>query len=238
MKTVLITGGSRGIGAALVRKFSAAGFAVAFTYLHAEKEAAALAEKTGALAVRADAGEEADVLSSVAFVREKLGPVDILVNNAGVAGAGLLQETSLADWNRILAVDLTAAFLYGKAVLPDMLRKKAGRIVNISSVWGVVGASLEVAYSAAKAGLIGFTKALAKEVAPSGITVNAVAPGVIDTDMNARLSAEERDTLAEEIPACRFGTPDEVADAVFYLAGDGAAYVTGEVLNVGGGFAL
>ncbi len=238
MKTVLITGGSRGIGAEIVRRLKAEGYAVAFTYQKSEAAALALAEETGAFALRADAEKEAEIVASVAAAKAALGHIDVLVNNAGICRGSLLQDLEKADWDRIIAVNLTAAFLYAKAVLPEMIDRKAGRIINVTSIWGVVGASYEVAYSASKAGLIGFTKALAKEVGPSGITVNAVAPGVIDTDMNRNLSAEDMKALAEETPIPRIGTPRDVADAVSFLASDAASFITGENLNVGGGFSL
>lgn len=238
MKTVLITGGSRGIGAETVRTFAAAGYGVAFTYRNSEKEAEKLAKETGAFPILADAQDEGQIYASVAAAKERLGHIDVLVNNAGICRGSLLQDLEKPLWDRILAVNLTAAYLYAKAVLPEMIGRKSGRIVNVTSVWGIVGASYEVAYSASKAGLIGFTKALAKEVGPSGITVNAVAPGVIDTDMNASLSEEDMKDLAAQTPIPKIGTPREVAEAVLFLASDAASFITGENLSVGGGFCL
>ncbi len=236
MQSVLITGGSRGIGRAMVELFASEGYRVAFTYRSSESEAKSLAEKTGALAIRADAESESEILSSVARAREALGGIDCLINNAAIAGFSLLTDITTAEWERFLRVNLTAPFLYSRAVLPDMIRRHRGRIVNISSMWGLVGASCEVHYSATKAGLIGFTKALAKEVGPSGITVNAIAPGVIATEMNRTLSAQDLAALKDETPLSRLGEPGEVARAALFLCSEGAGFITGEVMNISGGF--
>ena len=236
MSVVLITGGSRGIGRAAVERFSAEGWQVAFTYLRSQADAKALAEKTGALAIRADAESEKEILASVAEAEAAFGPIDALINNAAISGFSLVTDITTEEWERFLRVNLTAPFIYSRAVLPSMIRRRKGRIVNISSMWGLVGASCEVHYSAAKAGLIGFTKALAKEVGPSGITVNAIAPGVIETDMNRALSAEDLAALKEETPLCRLGRPEEVARAALFLCSEGAGFITGEVMNISGGF--
>lgn len=238
MKTVLITGGSRGIGRAMVEEFSRAGYSVAFTYKKSESEAKALSEQTGALAIRADSTIESEVKSAVKQAVETLGSVDCLINNAGVSSFSLFTDLSLADWNNTLAVNLTGAFLYSKEVIPDMLKRKRGRIINVSSMWGLVGSSCEVHYSTSKAGLIGMTKALAKELGPSGITVNAIAPGVINTEMNNALSEEDITALKEETPLMRIGEGSDVASAALFLAGDGASFITGEVLNVSGGYVI
>ena len=236
MRSVLITGGSRGIGRAMVELFAAEGWQVAFTYLRSEEEAKALAEKTGALAIRADAESESEILASVAEAESAFGGIDCLINNAAIAGFSLLTDVSTEEWNRFLRINLTAPFLYCRAVLPSMIRKHEGRILNISSMWGLVGASCEVHYSATKAGLIGFTKALAKEVGPSGITVNAIAPGVIETDMNRALSEEDLCALKEETPVGRLGSPMEVARAALFFCSEEAGFITGEILNMSGGF--
>lgn len=236
MSVVLITGGSRGIGRAMVERFSAEGWQVAFTYLRSEADARALAEKTGALAIRADAESEKEILASVVEAEAAFGPIDALINNAAISGFSLVTDITTEEWERFLRVNLTAPFIYSRAVLPSMIRRRKGRIVNISSMWGLVGASCETHYSAAKAGLIGFTKALAKEVGPSGITVNAIAPGVIETDMNRALSAEDLAALKEETPLCRLGRPEEVARAALFLCSEGAGFITGEVMNISGGF--
>lgn len=235
-KCVLIVGGSRGIGSNTVRVFAREGWRVAFTYKNSEEEALKLAQECGALAIKADSAKEEDINRAVECCASNFGGIDCLVNNAAISSFSLLTDVSLEEWRRIMATDLDAPFLYSKAVLPYMISKKSGRIVNVSSMWGLVGASCEVAYSTAKAGLIGFTKALAKEVGPSGITVNAVAPGVIDTDMNSHLLESDLDALADETPLCRIGSPQEVAEAIFFLASDKASFITGEVLNISGGF--
>lgn len=236
MQSVLITGGSRGIGRAMVELFASEGYKVAFTYLSSEKEARALSQKTGALALRADCEREEEILSAVSEAEAALGGIDCLINNAAISGFSLLTDITTEEWNRFLRIDLTAPFIYSRAVLPAMIRKGRGRIVNITSMWGLVGASCEVHYSAAKAGLIGFTKALAKEVGPSGITVNAIAPGVIETDMNRSLSEEDLIALKDETPLSRLGRPEEIARAALFLCSEGAGFITGEIMNISGGF--
>ncbi len=238
MNTVLITGGSRGIGKAMVELFASNGYSVAFTYKNSEYAAKSLAERTGALAIHADSAIEGDVVSAVKAAEEVFGTVDCLINNAGVSSFSLFTDLSLEEWNSHLAVNLTGAFLYSKAVIPGMVAKKSGRIINITSMWGITGSSCEVHYSTAKAGLIGMTKALAKELGPSGICVNAIAPGLIDTDMNKGLSDEEIKVIEDETPLMRIGTAEEVAKAALFLAGDGASFITGEVINVSGGYLI
>ena len=236
MQSVLITGGSRGIGRAMVELFASEGYKVAFTYLSSEKEAKALSQKTGALALRADCEREEEILSAVSEAEAALGGIDCLINNAAISGFSLLTDITTEEWNRFLRINLTAPFIYSRAVLPAMIRKGRGRIVNITSMWGLVGASCEVHYSAAKAGLFGFTKALAKEVGPSGITVNAIAPGVIETDMNRSLSEEDLIALKDETPLSRLGRPEEIARAALFLCSEGAGFITGEIMNISGGF--
>lgn len=238
MKTVLITGGSRGIGRAMVELFAENGYSVAFTYKNSENEAKNLAESTGAIAIRADSTLEADVKGAVEIVIQKFGHIDCLINNAGVSSFSLFGDITLDDWNDIISSNLTGAFLYSREALRSMISRKFGRIINITSVWGLVGSSCEVHYSTTKAALIGMTKALAKEVGPSGITVNAIAPGVIDTDMNKLLSCEDMAQLVDETPVGRIGSPDDVARAALFLASEGSGFVTGEVLNVSGGFVI
>ena len=238
MKTVLITGGSRGIGRAIVELFSKEGYNVAFTYKSSVEEAERLADSTGALAIRADSECEADILSAVAAAEGEFGGIDILVNNAAVSSFSLMTDLSLSEWNRVMNTSVTGAFLYSKAVLSKMINKKWGRIINITSMWGLVGASCEVHYSTAKAALIGFTKALAKEVGPSGITVNAIAPGVIATDMNKSLSEDDLAALSDETPVGRIGEPSEIARAALFLAADESSFITGEIMNVSGGFVV
>ena len=238
MKTVLITGGSRGIGREIVRAFSKNGYNVAFTYRTSRDEAELLSRETGALAIAADSRLESEVISAVDKTVAAFGGVDCLVNNAAISSFSLFTDITLDEWNDMIAVNLTGAFLYSKHVIPDMLKKKKGRIINITSMWGLVGASCEVHYSAAKSGLIGMTKALAKELGPSGITVNAVAPGVINTEMNSKLTEADKEALVNDTPLMRIGDTRDVADAVLFLAGDGASFITGEVLNVSGGYVI
>ena len=238
MKVALITGGSRGIGRAMVELFSGTGYAVAFTYKSSHEAAAELSERTGALAINADSANPADIERAVKTVEEKLGNVDILINNAAVSSFSLFTDLTLEAWRASFSTNVDGAFLYSKLTLPSMIRNHSGRIINISSMWGQVGSSCEVHYSATKAALIGMTKALAKEVGPSGITVNCIAPGVIDTDMNAALSEDDMVALKDETPLMRIGTPREVAAAALFLAGDDAAFITGAVINVNGGLVV
>lgn len=238
MAIVLINGGARGIGRAMVEAFSKCGHSVAFTYKNSDEAASELSKATGALAIKADSSSEEDVLRAVNTVAERLGNVNILINNAAISSFSLFTDITLEEWNKAFSVNVNGAFLYSKAVLPAMINEKQGRIINISSMWGITGSSCEVHYSATKAALIGMTKALAKEVGPSGITVNCIAPGVIDTDMNKALSDEDMAALSDETPLMRIGKPSEVADAALFLASDKASFITGEVLNVNGGFLI
>lgn len=235
MKTVLITGGSRGIGRECVKLFCENGYRVAFTYNKSEDKARELESLSGAFAIKADSAIESEIISAVEFIRKRLGNIDILINNAAISSFSLFTDLTLEDWNKIFSVNVSGAFLYSRECLKDMIKNKSGRIINIASMWGITGSSCEVHYSAAKAALIGMTKALAKEVGPSGITVNAIAPGVIDTDMNLALSKEDIDALIDETPVCRIGKPSDVAHAALYLADEKASFVTGAILNVNGG---
>ena len=239
-KTVLITGGSRGIGAACVKAFAAAGCRVVFSYLHSQEQAAALCARWEgrALAVQADVADRDQVAALFRQAEQAIGPVEVLVNNAGIAQQKLFTDITPAEWRRMLAVHLDGPFYCCQAALPAMIRAKWGRIINISSMWGQVGGSCEVHYSAAKAGLIGLTKALAQEEGPSGVTVNCIAPGVVETDMMAGFSAADKQALAEETPLCRLGRPEEVAAAAVFLAGYQAAFITGQVLGVNGGLVV
>ena len=238
-RRVLVTGGSRGIGAEIVRAFCSRGASVAFTYLTSEVEAKRLSAECGAVAIFGDASSETDARRVLADAKEMLGAsIDTLVLNAGISISGLLTDLSLEDWNHLFSVNVTGAFLYARETIPDMVRAGFGRIVIVSSIWGLVGASCEVAYSATKAALLGFTKALAKELGPSKITVNAVAPGVIDTEMMADYGEADRQALIAETPLCRLGSPGDVASAVLYFASGDASFVTGQVLSPGGGIVI
>ena len=234
MKKVLITGGSRGIGAACVRAFAGEGYRVFFTYRTSDTAAAALSEETGAVGIKADVSSAGDM----ARAADVAGGVYVIVNNAGISQIKPVQDITEDDWDRMMAVNVKGMFLTVKAFLDGMIHNKYGRIINISSIWGEEGGSCEVHYSASKAAVIGFTKALAKELGPSGITVNCISPGVIDTEMNAHLSAEDTAALMEETPLCRTGRAEEVASAALYLASEGAGFITGAVLPVNGGIVM
>ena len=236
MRTALITGGSRGIGAQTVRTFAAAGYRTAFFYRSSEEAARALADETGACAIGCDVSDSASVKEACSEAQRVLSHIDVLVNNAGIAQQKLFTDITDEDWQRMLGVNLSGAFYVSREVLPGMISRRHGRIVNVGSIWGQVGASCEVHYSAAKAGLIGLTKALAKEVAPSGVTVNCVCPGVIETDMLSSFSKEDLGALAEETPVGRLGTPEDVAAMILWLCDEKVGFVTGQVIGVNGGF--
>ena len=235
-QTVFITGGSRGIGAACVRAFAAAGWSVAFTYRENRALAGSLAEQTGALALCADLYDDKAVSRAVGEARGHFGAVDAVVWNAGIAEQKLFQDITDEAWQRMLDVNLMGAVRTIRACLPDLLRRKRGSIVTVSSIWGQSGASCESHYAASKAALIGLSKSLALELGPSGIRVNCVAPGVIDTEMNAMHSEETMRELADETPLGRIGTATEVADSILYLCSEHAAFITGQVIGVNGGF--
>ncbi len=229
---VLVTGGSRGIGAAIVRAFAARGDRVTFLYHERHDAAQSVAAETGTLALQADVAS----LAAVEAAFRAAPPADVLVNCAGIAHQGLISQITPTEWDRLFAVNVKGIYHCVNAALPAMLARQAGSIVNIASMWGQVGASCEVCYSAAKGAVIAMTKALAKELGPSGIRVNCVAPGVIETDMVRNVPREILDALAEEAPLGRNGRPEEVAQAVLALAD--APFVTGQVLGVSGGFVI
>ena len=238
-RCVLISGGDRGIGAAAARAFWQAGYRVAVLYhTHAEAAAALEKELPGLLAVQCDVASRASCEVAFHTVEQAVGHVDVLVSNAGIAQQKLFTDITPEEWQHMLDVNLSGAFHLCQLALPGMIRRKAGRILTVSSMWGQTGGSCEVHYSAAKAGLIGLTKALAKEEGPSGITVNCVAPGVIDTDMMAAFTAEDKAALAEETPVGRLGSADEVAQLLVFLASESAGYITGQVFGVNGGLVI
>ena len=234
-RVVLITGGSRGIGAAAARRFAAGGDKVVINYCRSREQAEALAAETGGWAVGADVSDPEQVRNMVDNVLDKFCQLDILICNAGIAQQKLFGDLTDQDWRRMFAVNVDGIFYTIRAALPHFIHRKQGRILTLSSMWGQVGGSCEVAYSAAKAAVIGMTKALAKELGSSGITVNCVAPGVIDTEMNANLGPEDLAALAEETPMGVIGKPEDVAEALWYLASPGAKFVTGQVLAPNGG---
>ena len=237
-KIALVTGGSRGIGAAVARRLRTDGYTVVINYVNSVETAQALAQELNGLALQADVAHPDQVNAMVAAVLERFGRLDALVCSAGVAWQGLTQDMDDLSYRKIMSTDLDGAFYCCRSALPAMIRQKAGRIVLISSMWGETGGACEAAYSAAKAGVIGLAKSLAKEVGPSGITVNAVSPGVIDTDMNSHLSPEDLRALAEETPLGRMGRPEEVAAAVSFLCSEDAGFITGADLPVNGGLVI
>lgn len=234
-KTVLITGASRGIGAATAEIFSDNGYNVIINYNKNHERAKQIASKTGGNLIQADVSDIAQTEKMIDSIISEYGKIDVLVNNAGISVTGTFDSISDEDARRLFDVNIFGTFNCTKLVLPHMLHRKYGKIINVSSMWGQVGASCEVHYSASKSAVIGFTKALAKEVGPSGITVNCVSPGFISTDMTACYTKEEVNAICEEIPVGRTGSPYEVAQAVFYLASEQAAYITGQVLGINGG---
>lgn len=237
-RVIWITGGSSGIGKAAVRKFAGAGDRVAFTFLHSEAAARALESETGAFAIRADVSDSVQVNRARDAILSRFGRIDVLVCAAGVAGKGLLMDQTDEAYDRIMNTNLFGTFAAIRAVLPCMIERRGGSIVTVSSMWGETGGACEALYSASKAGIIGLTRAVAKEVGSAGIRVNCISPGVIDTPMNADLSPEDVDSLVEETPLGRIGMAEEVAEAICFLAGEGAGFITGQVLPVNGGIVI
>ena len=238
-KNVLVTGGSRGIGKAIVYAFARAGYNVLLNFNTSESLANEIASEFSNVKVYgADVGNQDCVINMVNYAKEHFGGIDILINNAGISCTGLFQDLQKDEWDRLLNVNLTGVYNCTKAVLPDMISKKQGKIINISSVWGLVGASNEVAYSASKAGVIGLTKALAKEVGPSNIQVNCIAPGIVMTDMISEYSMEELNAITNQIPLGRIGSTSDVADLALFLASDSANYITGQIFSPNGGWVI
>lgn len=237
MRNVLITGASRGIGAATARAFAAQGDRVFLNYKTSKDKAERLAEELGGIALCADVADAAQVAAMLEEIHKTVDGIDVLVNNAGISQFSMFDALSEEDWHTMIETTLSGAFYCIRGVLPTMIHKKQGSIINVSSMWGICGAACEVAYSTAKAGLIGMTRALAKEVGPSGIRVNCVAPGVIDTEMNAMLDKKTLDQLCEETPLGRMGSAEEIAKTILFLA-DANSFYTGQVLSPNGGLVI
>lgn len=240
-KTVLITGAAKGIGAACAKLFAKNGYNVAINYNTSKTKAFELTEKlskegANAKAFFADISKSDQVKIMIGQIEEELGNIDVLINNAGVSFQKLFCDTTEDEWDFLFDVNIKGMFLCSKAVLPKMINSKFGRIINISSIWGTVGGSCEVAYSASKSAVVGFTKALAKEEGPSGVTVNCIAPGVIDTDMNLMHNEQTLNELASSTAVGRMGLPKEVAQCALFLANDSSSFITGQVLGIDGGF--
>lgn len=241
MKNAVITGSARGIGAQTARLLAAEGYNVVINYNTSEKDAAELCREIrlgggNSVAVQADVSKRKDAERLFDEARKAFGAVDVLVNNAGIAQIKLFTDISDEDYDRMFDCNVRSVFNCCQCVLPDMIHQKYGRIINVSSMWGITGASCEVHYSASKSAVIGMTKALARELAPSGITVNAVAPGVIDTPMNSGFDSETMEALKNETPVGRLGTPEDVARAILFLADCGSDFITGQTIGIDGGF--
>lgn len=236
---VLVTGGTRGIGKACVRAFCERGEKVRFFYRSADRETVeALERETGAVGMKVDVSDRVAVREGIDRIIGEEGRLDVLVNNAGMAQIGLFTDLTEEDYVALRGTNLDGAVFCAQRAAEQMVRQHSGYIVNIGSMWGKTGASCEVAYSATKAGIRGLTMALAKELGPSGVTVNCVEPGVIDTDMNRSLDAATRAELCDGTPLCRLGKPEEVAAAVLFFASEAAGFITGQILGVDGGFAV
>lgn len=235
MRNVVITGGTRGIGAAAAMRFAENGDRVFAIFEKDEASAEKMSQIPGIITLKADISDENEVAEVVKRIHSVCRYVDVLINNAGIAQIKMFNDITIDDWDRMFNVNVRGAFLMTKALLPDFIAVKRGKIVNVSSIWGQCGGSCEVHYSASKSALIGFTKALAKELGPSKICVNCVAPGVIDTDMNNELEDEDIETLKSEIPLGRIGNTKDAAECIFFLADDKSGYITGQVIPVNGG---
>lgn len=241
-KIALVTGGAKGIGAEICRSLAQLGFNIAINYNTSETEALALKHELSAICnaeiFKADVSSAEEVKLMFEAIEDSMGSVDLLVNNAGIAQQALFADITEEMWQRMIGVNLTGVFNCCKNALPDMIRRHSGNIINVTSMWGQVGASMEVHYSAAKAGVIGLTKALAKEVGLSGIRVNAVAPGVISTDMLSSFTQEDIAALKDETPLNRIGDVKDVANAICFLASEDSSFITGQVISVNGGFVI
>lgn len=239
MKTVLVTGGSRGIGKAIVEKFAENGYQVILNYNKSLESAQKIEKEHKNIKIfKADVTNRKEVQAMIEYTNNTFGNIDVLINNAGIGCTGLLQEMAFEEWQKIFDVNVNGTFHCTQIVLPQMIKNHSGKIINISSIWGLVGSSCEVAYSASKAAIVGFTKALAKEVGPSGITVNAIAPGIIMTDMVSQYTMEEFDSIRAQIPLGEIGSTRDIANSAFFLASDESNYITGQVLSPNGGWVV
>lgn len=241
--TVLITGASRGIGKAIAELFAENNYNVVINYRSSDAKANELYNKLvrdnrSAMLIKADVAVREQVDEMYAEIKQAYGGVDVLVNNAGIAEQKLFTDVSEDDWDNMFDINVKGMFNCTQAVLNDMISNKYGKIINISSIWGLVGASCEVAYASSKAAVIGFTKSLAKELGPSNICVNCIAPGIIDTDMNASLDDNALKELKEQTPLIRLGSPEDIANLALYLASDKAGFITGQIISPNGGFVI
>lgn len=238
MKTVLVTGGSRGIGAATAKRFAEGGYRVVINYNNSQAVAEALAKLIGAYAIKANVGNPSEVELMMKKIENDFGGADVIINNAGISKFNLFTDITEEEWQEIININLSGAYRVTKHGIKPMIARRSGCVINISSMWGQVGSSCETAYSASKAGLIGLTKALAKELGPSNIRVNCIAPGVIDTDMNSSISPEIMTELCAETPLMRIGKPEDIAELAFFIASDAASFITGQIIGSNGGFVI
>ncbi len=238
-KVIVVTGASRGIGKGISEYFLEKGHIVVGIFNKSLKEALLIKEKYPLFILKkTDVTSEYEIKKTVSEIIEEYGKIDCLINNAGISKTGLLQDATLEDYNEIFDVNVKGTFLFTKEVLPSMISKKCGKIINISSMWGITGGACEILYSASKSAIIGFTKALAKEVAPSNINVNCIAPGVIKTDMLNNLSEDDLEALKEETPLGKIGTPLDIAKVCYFLFSESSDFITGQVLSVDGGMVI
>lgn len=242
-KTVLVTGASRGIGCEIARQFAVRGYNVVINFNKNKQKAFLLVNELldahyNAMAVQADVSNNEQVTAMIEEIKRKFGGIDILVNNAGIAKQQLFTDISEQEWDNMFDINVKGMFLCSRAVIPHMIRNKSGKIINISSIWGMTGASCEVLYSATKAAVIGLTKSLAKELGPSNIQVNCVAPGVIDTDMNSDLDDQAFEDLKEQTPLGVIGKGIDIAETVLFLASDRSNFITGQVISPNGGILI
>lgn len=238
MRNVVITGGTRGIGEACAKAFIENGDRVFVIYEKSAERADKLKNELGVLPVQCDVSKKEDVIRAVEEIHKVASYIDVLINNAGISQIKLFSDITESELTRMFGVNMFGTFFMTQELLPDMIHKKYGKIINISSMWGEVGASCEVHYSASKSAVIGFTKALAKELAPSGISVNCITPGVIETEMNEQLTPEDKEALVDEIPLSRMGKPSEVAKLAVFLASADSDYITGQVIGISGGMVI